>query len=645
MPDTLAKNRVIPAPSHPLDPLTQDEIRRAATAIRAAYDLGAGMMFETISLREPEKNVVQAFRPGAPVPRVAFVCAFDRNNGKVYEAQVDLANGKVMNWHHVPDVRPRILIDDINLVGEVARADPRFRAALAKRGITDIDRVQVDPWSAGNYGLPDEEGRRLSHTFCWYRSEKNDNGYAHPIEGLCAVIDLDRAEVLRIDDYGAAETPMENRNYAARFRDVFRNDVKPLEIVQADGPSFTVEGNEVRWQKWRFRVGFNAREGLVLHTIGYEDGGRLRPVLYRAALSEMVVPYGHPGGGHFRKNAFDVGEYGIGVLANSLTLGCDCLGAIRYFDAWLADSKGDPYKIESAVCLHEEDFGILWKHTDLFTGEVDVRRARRLVVSSISTIGNYEYGLFWYFHQDGSIHFEMKATGILNTAALKPGERPDYGTIVSPGVYAHYHQHIFNMRLDVAIDGERNRVVEVDTVALPEGPDNPYANAFTVRETVLKTEQGAQRNVDFNAARFWKILSADSRNRMGQPTGYKLVPLSPVPIFSGAQSMVAKRAAFMTRQLWVTAYHPDEMYAAGRYPNQSSGGDGLPAWTAADRPLVDTDIVIWHSFGLHHIPRPEDFPVQPVTTSGFALHPVGFFSENPALDVPPAKSSMSCCVD
>ena len=645
MPDAIAETLTHAAPSHPLDPLTPDEISQASAAVRAAHDLGPGMMFETVSLHEPDKSAVNDFRAGAPFPREAFVCAFDRTDGKVWEARVDLVTDKVVDWRHVPGVRPRILLDDITLVGEVARADPRFREALARRGISDIENVQVDPWSAGNYGLPDEEGRRLSHTFCWYRSEKNDNGYAHPIEGLCAVVDLDRAEVLRVDDYGVADVPRLDRNYAARYRSVFRDDVKPLEIVQPAGPSFVVEGNEVRWQKWRFRVGFNAREGLVLHAIGYEDDGRLRSVLHRAALSEMVVPYGHPGGGHFRKNAFDVGEYGIGVLANSLTLGCDCLGAIRYFDAWLADSKGDPYCIESAVCLHEEDFGILWKHTDLFTGEVDVRRARRLVVSSISTIGNYEYGSFWYFHQDGSIHFEMKATGILNTAGLRPGEAPDYGTIVSPGVYAHYHQHVFNMRLDVAVDGECNGVVEVDTVALPMGADNPYGNAFTTRETVLATEQGAQRNVDFNAARFWKIESAEARNRLGQPTAYKLLPLSPIPTFSHPQSMVSRRAAFMTRQLWVTAYHPDEIHAAGRYPNQSSGGDGLPAWTASDRRLVDTDVVIWHSFGLHHIPRPEDFPVQPVITAGFALHPAGFFTENPALDVPPSASSMSCCVD
>ncbi len=645
MQDTVVDTGAVAVASHPLDPLTPDEIRRAATAVRATHDLGAGMMFETISLREPEKSIVRDFESGTGFPREAFVCAFDRTNGKVWEARVDLIAGRVVDWQHVPGVRPRILIDDITLVGEVARADPRFQAALAKRGITDFDNVQVDPWSAGNYGLPDEEGRRLSHTFCWYRDEKNDNGYAHPIEGLCAVIDLDRAEVLRVDDYGEAAVPMQSRNYAARYRTDFRQDVKPLEIVQPDGPSFAVDGNEVSWQNWRFRVGFNAREGLVLHAISYQDDGRQRPVLHRAALSEMVVPYGHPGGGHFRKNAFDVGEYGIGVLANSLTLGCDCLGAIRYFDAWLADSKGDPYCIESAVCLHEEDFGILWKHTDLFTGEVDVRRARRLVVSSISTVGNYEYGSFWYFHQDGSIHFEMKATGILNTAGLRPGEAPAYGTIVSPGVYAHYHQHIFNMRLDMAVDGERNRVVEVDTVALPVGADNPHGNAFTIRETVLKSEQQAQRNVDFNAARFWKIESSDARNWLGQPTAYKLLPLSPVPTFSSPQSMVSKRAAFMTRQLWVTAYHPDEIHAAGRYPNQSQGGDGLPAWTAANRPLVDTDIVVWHSFGLHHIPRPEDFPVQPVITAGFALHPAGFFAENPALDVPPARSSLSCCID
>jgi primary-amine oxidase len=622
---------------HSLDPLTADEIRRAAAAVRAAHDLGAGMTFETIVLREPEKAALAAGDAG----RTAFVCVFDRFTGQVYEAGVDLLAGRVIDWRAVPGVRPRILFDDIVAVGKAAKADPRFVEALKKRGIVDLDKVQVDPWSAGNYGLPDEAGKRISHTFCWYRSEPTDNGYAHPIEGLNAVVDLNTRQVVRVDDYGVAPVPMENRNYAARYHADFRTDLKSLEVVQPDGVSFTVEGHRIDWQKWSLRIGFNAREGLTLHTVTY-DG---RPVLHRAALSEMVVPYAHPGRGHFRKNAFDVGEYGIGVLTNSLTLGCDCLGSIRYFDGWLADSAGEPYRIENAICLHEEDFGILWKHTDLFTGKVDVRRSRRLVVSSIATVGNYEYGQFWYFYQDGSIHFEVKATGIVNTAALLPGEAPDYGTIVSPGVFAQHHQHIFNVRLDMAIDGPRNRVIEVDTVALPPGPDNPHGNAFVARETVLASELQARRDVRFETARYWKIASTERKNRMGQPTAYKLIPLSPVPFMAHPDSIVAKRAGFARHQLWVTAFHPDEMHAAGRYPNQSAGGDGLPAWTAADRPLTDTDLVVWHSFGVHHLPRPEDFPVQPVVTAGFELHPVGFFDENPALDVPPAKSTHSCCAD
>jgi primary-amine oxidase len=187
-------------------------------------------------------------------------------------------------------------------------------------------------------------------------------------------------------------------------------------------------------------------------------------------------------------------------------------------------------------------------------------------------------------------------------------------------------------------------VVEVDTVAVPMGPDNPYGNAFAIQETVLASEAKAQRNVDFNHARYWKIESAERRNALGAPTAYKLEAHSAIPMFTSPQSMVGKRAGFMARQLWVTAHDPEQLFAAGRYPNQSAGGDGLPAYVQGDRPLVDQDLVIWHSFGLHHIPRPEDFPVQSVVTAGFALKPEGFFSENPALDVPPAASKMSCCV-
>ena len=167
------------------------------------------------------------------------------------------------------------------------------------------------------------------------------------------------------------------------------------------------------------RVGFDQREGLVLHQIGYEDGGRVRPICYRASCAELVIPYGDPGSAGYRKNAFDTGEIGIGLATNSLELGCDCLGEIRYLDADLVDSRGEVVTIRNAICIHEEDAGLLWKHFDWAPETTEVRRSRRLVVSSIATIDNYEYGFYWYLYQDGTIEFEAKLTGIV----LTPGSR------------------------------------------------------------------------------------------------------------------------------------------------------------------------------------------------------------------------------
>ena len=120
----------------------------------------------------------------------------------------------------------------------------------------------------------------------------------------------------------------------------------------------------MRWQKWSLRVSMDSVEGLVLHDVGYEDDGRVRPILFRASVSEMVVPYGDPGPMHGWKNAFDAGEWGLGRMANSLALGCDCLGVIHYFDAVFTSEQGQPYVVPNAICMHEEDYGILWKHND-----------------------------------------------------------------------------------------------------------------------------------------------------------------------------------------------------------------------------------------------------------------------------------------
>ena len=235
-----------------------------------------------------------------------------------------------------------------------------------------------------------------------------------------------------------------------------RDDIKPLEIVQPDGVSFTLDGNHLSWQRWSMRLGFNPREGMVIHTLGYQDGERLRPVAHRLSFAEMVVPYRDPTDDHKARTAFDIGEWGLGFMTTSLELGCDCLGEIAYLDAVVHDAAGEPRTIRNAICIHEEDNAVLWKHVDPYAG-AEVRRARRLVVSFHATVANYEYLVYWRFYQDGNIECEVRATGIMVTSSFPEGEQPPYGTLVDERTYAPFHQHFIVARLDMDIDGETTR--------------------------------------------------------------------------------------------------------------------------------------------------------------------------------------------
>lgn len=629
--------------THPLDPLTPDEIVRAVEIVRKARKIDDTWRFVTVTLAEPAKNVVRNYKAGRAVPRQTFVIAIDRALGLAYEGSVDLVKGALDRFDALPaGIQPSITLDEFTECEEAIKRSPEFLAALKKRGAGDVELVMVDPWSAGMYGteLPEEKGKRLSRALCWVRSEASDNGYARPLDGVVAVVDLNKLEVLRIEDYGVVPLPPESGNWHRSYQKGFRDGLRPLEIVQSDGPSFTVEGYEVAWQKWKFRIGFTPREGLVLHDVSYNDAGRQRPIIYRAAICEMVVPYGDPAEKNFRKNAFDIGEYGIGLFANSLELGCDCLGHIRYFDARLNDSRGQPVTIKNAVCLHEEDAGLLWKHTDWRTGQSETRRSRRLAVSFIATVGNYEYGFFWYLYQDGNLQCEVKLTGIMHTTAVAPGEKPAFGNLVAPQLNAPFHQHIFAARLDMSVDGDQNSIYEVNTVSLPRGEGNPHGNAFRAEPTLLTRESQAKRSANAASARFWRIVNPQRKNRIGDPVGYRLVPGENSPPFVQPDAAVVRRAGFIAHQLWVTPFDPKERYPAGDYPNQHPTGDGLSKWTAADRSLVNTELVVWYIFGHNHVPRLEDWPVMPVAQLGFMLKPDGFFERNPALDLPPTTETV-----
>lgn len=612
------------AAPHPLAPLTADEIRAAARLFRSSPQFPAGGQFCVLTLDEPPKEQVLS---KAALPRRAFAVIYDHTADHTVEAIANLTTGAIDSWKLIPGAEPAIDGDDSDLADQIVRADPRWVQALRAHGIRDVNRVVTMSWTAGYFALPGTEGRVVR--VVPYYEGAGENLYAHPVEGVVAHVNLTTRKILDFLDIDRG-VPVSRENADLNAR-ALRPAPAPLVIAQPNGPGFRIEDGEVRWQKWRFRYALHPREGVVIYTVGYEDGGKVRPVMYRGSLSEMVVPYGDPTGAWFFRNSFDVGELGLGATASPLRVGVDCPANCSVFDAVVADSSGEPRVIPGAVALYERDGGIEWKHAD------NTRRSRELVLSYWSQPGNYEYGFDWVFHQDGTLEMRVHLTGIMAVKGVANGAHDPYSHLVGSNVAAPHHQHFFAFRLDMDVDGPSNRVMELNSVALPEGQRNPYGGGFTMEMSPLRTEREAQRQLNLASSRRWLAESSTATNALGQPTGYLLMPGENSLPFAQPDSWVRKRAGFLNAHLWVTPYSDAERYAAGDYPNQSKGGDGLPQWTAANRSIDGRDVVLWYVMGITHNPRPEDWPVMPVYDAGFKLIPVGFFASNPAMDLPPVR--------
>ncbi|MFV0316789.1 MAG: primary-amine oxidase [Microthrixaceae bacterium] len=634
-------------PTHPLSLLTAEEVTTAREVLDEAGELPEGASVVHINLAEPTKEKLAAWSPGDPLDRRLDALVVPGPELTMVRFVISVTERSIIERIVIEGMRPTLLMGESLHVIVACHEHPEYLAALERRGITDLTHVQIDPWPAGSFGYGVEEGRRVARCISFLRDSEDDNPYARPIEGLIVHADLGTGEVLEVIDHAPPGTdpvplPTQGARYTPEHLGAMRTDLRPISITQPEGASFTVEDNLVSWQKWSLRLGWDPYEGLVLHQVDYTDTApdgteRRRSVMHRGSISEMVVPYGDPGELHGWKNAFDAGEWGLGRMTQPLTLGCDCLGVIHYTDVTMASEQGEPWVIPNAICMHEEDFGIGWKHVDLHTGRSEVRRSRRLVISHIATVGNYEYGFFWYLYLDGNIQLEVKLTGILATQAVPPGTSTPFSNPIGPGLVAPVHQHMFCARLDLDIDGTANRVEEVEAEVLPMGPDNPWGNAFRPKVTVLDRESKAQRDTEPKMSRSWRVVNPDRINHVGNPVGYKLVPTMSTPtLLAHPESSVGKRAGFARHNLWVTPYEPAEQRAAGDFPNQHAGGAGLPEWTEADRDLDGEDVVLWYSFGITHLPRPEDWPVMPVEYTGFVLSPYGFFEGNPALDVAPS---------
>ncbi|BBX31136.1 tyramine oxidase [Mycolicibacterium mageritense DSM 44476 = CIP 104973] len=627
---------------HPLDPLGEDEFRRAAAIVRRDRGVDERWRFTSIELAEPDKQQLAAYDAAGTMPdRQAIVVCLHRDSNSTYKATVSLTGDVVLTWTHLPGVQPNFTVDEWDECDRAMRTHPDVIAALARRGVTDLDTVFMDVWTYGDILIPDRyQGRRLGWTDTWVRSPGGENIYAQHLRGFHCIVDMNSMELLEIEEGDPIDLPEVMAEYRpevvpAQLRDSStRPPLKPLDITQSEGPSFTIEGNRLEWQNWSLRVGFNYREGMTLHTVRYNDHGTVRPIAHRMSFAEMAVPYRDHCPDHYRRTAFDIGEWGIGFMTTSLELGCDCLGEIRYLDAVLHNTKGEPYTIRNAICIHEEDNAVLWKHVE-HGGTADVRRMRRLTVSSHMTVANYEYLVYWRFYQDGNIECEVRATGLMVTTALREGEEHPHGILVDNRTYAPIHQHFLTARLDLDIDGSGNTVYATETETEPIGPDNPYGLSLRQKNTPLRTEEEGKQDFNWETQRAWKVVNENVTNGLGTHPSYKLVPGAAFPHMFDPASPIFRRAEAIAHTVWVTPNHPDERWPSGEFVNQSGPSLGLPEWTAANRSIENTDVVVWYTFGIHHIPRPEEWPIMPVDVCSFWLKPAGFFDRNPALDVQP----------
>ncbi|KAI7321919.1 putative copper amine oxidase [Hortaea werneckii] len=575
-----------------------------------------------------------------------------RRTNKFHEAIVDLTQQKVeSNVRLGPNVHAPGDGEEIMAIERIALEDEGVQAEIAKLKLPEGSSIVVDPWIYGSDGINDDD--RMWQTFMYMRDPQNSNEadsnhYALPLS-ISPVISSESMKVIRIDHLPTGKdntikepqpwTPKPANEYIPEAQS-FRTDLKPLNVVQPEGASFSVthQGTSsiIEWQKWSFRVGFNQREGMVLYDVRY-DG---RSLFYRLSLSDMNIPYADPRHPFHKKSAFDLGDAGAGVMANNLKLGCDCLGSIHYLSAVLSDDKGEPMDMPNVVCIHEQDGGIGWKHTNYRTGRAAVVRNRELVLQSIITVANYEYILAFQFNQAGEVDYEVRATGILSTQPIDEGLDVPWGTVVHPGVLATHHQHIFSLRVDPMIDGHQNRLVYDEALPMPRSEFNSHGTGYFSKETVCETSGGY--DIDISKNQVYKIQNAGVRNSVNnKPVAYKIHAPPFQKIISDTESFNYKRAEFSDRNIYAVKYRDGELFAGGKYTNQSRGGTGVRSWANRKENIVDDDLVVFVQFGINHIPRIEDFPVMPCEIIKVSMKPVNFFDKNPALDVPPSTQDFN----
>ncbi|ELU40085.1 peroxisomal copper amine oxidase [Rhizoctonia solani AG-1 IA] len=607
------------APSaHPLDPLSADEITGLSAAVRqyvaTQTPIKAFKYIGAETVLPPKRDVLAYLgirtSPGSePDPYVEV-------SRKADVDIIDVITGfKESEWvvdgtEQLPEGQmPQLSVNELIEAEQIVRNDERVKKLCADVG---PDQIYADGWSLG-YDERFSKKLRLQQCLLYARFGEDENIYAHPLDFI-PVIDSNAKKVIHIDfpshpksglhtasadystqppnlevtcDRGRIPPPKMKHEYLADHLDTAnapREPLKPLHVIQPEGVSFKMSGNILEWQQWKMHIvktGFTAREGVVLGTVTYNDAGEVRPVFYRMSCAEMVVPYGSPDHPHPRKFAFDVGEYGMGVQANELSLGCDCL--------------------EDAA-------------------------------------------FYWNFYLDGTVELETRLTGILNVYTLAEGEQATFGTQVAPRINAQYHQHLFSIRVDPMVDGINNTVIESDIKPYPyaTGSAENYAgNGFISVDTPVTEASG--REYSHETDRRWRIVNRSRTHySSGLPVAYSVgIGGATRGLLAQPESWVRERAGFATKSLWVVpsdeATSGGRRWPAGRHVPQTrtQPKDSVVEWTKNGESVDDKDILLFLTVGVsvHWDNSTNQCLSMPTEHLRIVFKPIGFFKANPALDV------------
>jgi len=382
-------------------------------------------------------------------------------------------------------------------------------------------------------------------------------------------------------------------------------DERPAAAPQPP-PDFK-SGQRLEWEGWRFTWSLRVREGLVLQDVSF----RGRKILNYAGLAEIFVAYDQGA----QSVDFAIRHSGYGPLP--LLPGVDCASG-NWCKAFDAEGKAPAAPAPAVVLMHEEKTGP--NYLGMF-GRVP---GKMLVLWSTMCFSypddpdGYIYLIRWKFRDDGTLMPEVGVTGA--PRHLAQGDTSAVGALVGKDlldhkVFAESHVHNYLFRLDFAIDGAENNVAEeFNWQREPGGQRGQLANCTW---TPLVEETG--RSCNAATFRSWRVVNRNSRNALGHPRSYQLIP-------GNTGVYRSEKQPSTQADLWVTLYKPGEFAYSAVDPRTTL--QALPKYVDGES-VEGKNVVIWYWLGFHHFPRTEDFLHQPVVWQGFELMPRDFLDSSP----------------